>query len=226
MLGQALNSMLEHIEGAFDVQRESEERLRRFLADASHELRTPLTSIRGYAELFRRGADERPEDLKLAMRRIEDEAARMGVLVEDLLLLARVDRTRPLEMKPVDLSAIVTDAAADARTVAPERPIELKVPGTLVVQGDEDRLRQAVTNLVSNAISHTDASAPIELEVSNEDGTAVITVSDAGEGLDEETLEHAFERFWRADPNRARSSGGVGLGLAIVDAIAGRTGDR
>ena len=219
-LGQALNSMLEHIQGAFEVQRESEERLRRFLADASHELRTPLTSIRGYAELFRRGADERPEDLKLAMRRIEDEAARMGVLVEDLLLLARVDQTRPLEMKPIDLSAIVTDAAADARTVAADRVIGLKVPGPLVVRGDDDRIRQAVSNLVSNAISHTDPAAPIELEVSSKDGTAVITVSDAGEGLDEETLEHAFERFWRADPNRARSSGGVGLGLAIVDAIA------
>ena len=219
-LGRALNQMLEHIESAFEVQRESEDRLRRFLADASHELRTPLTSIRGYAELFRRGADQRPEDLKVAMRRIEDEATRMGVLVEDLLLLARVDRTRPLEMDPVDISAIAADAAADARALDPERPIELDIPGPVTVKGDEDRLRQAVTNLVSNALSHTPPGASVALGVRTDNGTAIIDVSDEGAGLDDDALEHAFERFWRADPNRSRSSGGVGLGLAIVDAIA------
>jgi two-component system OmpR family sensor kinase len=219
-LGQALNQMLEHIEKAFEVQRESEDRLRRFLADASHELRTPLTSIRGYAELFRRGADQRPEDLKLAMRRIEDEAARMGVLVEDLLLLASVDRTRPLDMDPVDLSALVTDAAADARALDPQRPIEVRIPGPVTVRGDEDRLRQAVTNLVGNALSHTPPDAPIELAARTDDAVAIIDVSDGGPGLDDDALQHAFERFWRADPNRSRSSGGVGLGLAIVDAIA------
>ena len=219
-LGRALNRMLEHIENAFDVQRESEERLRRFLADASHELRTPLTSIRGYAELFRRGADQRPEDLRLAMRRIEDEAARMGVLVEDLLLLARVDRTRPLEVAPVDISAIVQDAAADARALDPDRRVEVTVPGPVMIDGDEDRLRQAVTNLVSNAIAHTPPDAGIELEVRADDGDAIIAVSDEGAGLDEEALQRAFERFWRADPNPPRSSGGAGLGLAIVDAIA------
>jgi two-component system OmpR family sensor kinase len=211
--------MLGRIEQAFDARRASEERMRRFLADASHELRTPLTSIRGYAELFRRGAADRPEDLRLSMRRIEDEANRMGVLVEELLLLAHVDQTRPMELRPLDLSGVVLDAKEDGRARDPGRTFEAEVAAPVVVNGDEDRLRQAVTNLVTNALVHTPPGTPIRLSLEHSDSQAVITVADRGPGLPAEALEHAFDRFWRGDPSRSRHSGGAGLGLAIVDAI-------
>lgn len=219
-LGRALNQMLEHIERAFEARRASEERMRRFLGDASHELRTPLTSIRGYAELFRRGAEERPEDLRLSMRRIEEEATRMGILVDELLLLAHSDETRPTALTPVDLSALVRDAGQDARARDPDRPIEIKASLDVAIQGDEDRLRQALANLVTNALVHTPAGTPVALRLSAEDETAVVAVEDAGPGLDDDTLAHAFERFWRRDQSRSRDTGGTGLGLAIVDAIA------
>lgn len=218
-LGRALNRMLEHIEQAFDARRASEEKMRRFLGDASHELRTPLTSIRGYAELFRRGAAERPDDLRLSMRRIEEEASRMGILVDELLLLAHTDQNRQMLLTAVDLASLVTDAGEDAKARDPQRPIDVEAPGHVVVQGDADRLRQALTNVVTNALVHTPAETPVALRLSTEDNAAVISVEDSGPGLDVETREHAFERFWRRDNSRSRGTGGSGLGLAIADAI-------
>jgi two-component system OmpR family sensor kinase len=219
-LGLALNEMLHQIEHAFDERTASEERLRRFVGDASHELRTPLTSIRGYAELFRRGAAQRPDDLEKTMRRIEEEASRMGVLVDDLLLLARLDQRRPLDRTPVDLTRLATDAVDDARAVAPERSITYTPNGAVTVAGDEPRLRQILANLLSNAVQHTPESAAIEVAVVNDDTDAVIEVRDEGPGMSPDDASHAFDRFWRSDPSRARTSGGAGLGLAIVAAIA------
>lgn len=219
-LGRALNMMLEHIEQAFEGRRASEERMRRFLADASHELRTPLTSIRGYAELFRRGAGERPEDLALSMRRIEDEAERMGAVVEDLLLLAHVDQTRPMEELEVDLSALVKDAIQDARARDPERSLEVNVEDGVLVLGDGDRLLEAIGNLIENAFVHTPPRSPVQVEMASNGTEAVLTVSDSGPGLTPEALDHVFDRFWRGDPSRSRHSGGAGLGLSIVAAVA------
>jgi two-component system OmpR family sensor kinase len=219
-LGIALNQMLQQIEQAFDERAASEARLRRFVGDASHELRTPLTSIRGYAELFRRGAAERPEDLAKAMRRIEEEADRMGVLVDDLLLLARLDQGRPLERAPVDLTRIASDAVDDARAVAPGRSIEYSPNGAIVVPGDEVRLRQVLANLLQNAVRHTPANTPVRVRVTAEDDDAVIEVRDEGPGMATEDADRVFERFWRGDASRTRASGGTGLGLAIVAAIA------
>jgi two-component system OmpR family sensor kinase len=216
-LGISLNAMLAQIERAFDERRASESRLRRFLADASHELRTPLTSIRGYAELFRRGAGARPEDLATSMRRIEEEAARMGVMVDDLLLLARLDQGRPLELSPADLATIASDAVADARAVHGGRQISLLAPERLELSGDEARLREVVANLLSNALEHTDGA--VEVAVHAEDGAGVIEVVDHGSGLTVEQRAHVFEPFYRADPARTRRSGGAGLGLSIVSAI-------
>ena len=225
-LGRSLNAMLVQIEAAFAERSASEDRLRRFVADASHELRTPLTSIRGYAELFRRGAADRPEDLAKVMRRIEEEADRMGILVDDLLLLARLDQGRPLEMAPVDLVRVASDAVDDAHAVEPDRPITLIVlasPGTpVVVAGDDARLRQVAANLLANIRTHTPALAPVEVRVTSDPGTqsACIEVVDHGQGLTPEESLRVFERFYRADPSRARASGGAGLGLSIVAAIA------
>ena len=225
-LGVALNTMLGQIEAAFDQQRASEERLRRFIGDASHELRTPITSIRGYAELFRRGAAERPEDLDRAMRRIEDEGARMGVLVDDLLLLARLDQGRPLERAPVDLGPLVTDAVDDARAADSGRDVALHTDGPAVVLGDEMRLRQVVANLLENARTHTPAETPISVRLAASTDTATIEVADRGPGLSLEEAEHVFERFYRGDPSRSRSSGGAGLGLSIAAAIVQAHGGR
>jgi two-component system OmpR family sensor kinase len=225
-LGIALNEMLHRIERAFDERAASEARLRRFVGDASHELRTPLTSIRGYAELFRRGAAERPEDLAKAMRRIEEEADRMGVLVDDLLLLARLDQGRPLEKQPVDLTRITRDAVDDARTVAPERTIDYSPNGSIFVTGDEARLRQVLANLLQNAVRHTPPDTPVHVRVASAPDEAVIEVADEGPGMPPEEAARVFERFWRADSSRTRASGGTGLGLAIVAAIAEAHGGR
>ena len=219
-LGLSLNAMLGQIEEAFDEREASEAKLRQFVADASHELRTPLTSIRGYAELFRRGADERPEDLAKAMRRIEEEGARMGVMVDDLLLLARLDQGRPLEHAPVDLVRIATDAVDDARASYPDREISISHNGSVQVLGDDARLRQVLANLLANACTHTPDGTAVRVEIAREGDDAVIDVSDNGPGLAPEAVAHAFERFWRADTSRTRASGGTGLGLSIVDAIA------
>jgi two-component system OmpR family sensor kinase len=218
-LGIALNSMLGQIEEAFAERTASETRLRRFVADASHELRTPLTSIRGYAELFRRGASTRPDDLAKTMRRIEEAAARMGVLVEDLLLLARLDQGRPLERGPVDLTRLVAAAVDDLRATSPDRPVTYESDGAIVVNGDEFRLRQVLANLLENARTHTPPSSPVEVQVTQSDTDAIIEVRDHGPGMSPEDAARAFERFWRSDPSRTRSSGGAGLGLAIVAAI-------
>ena len=225
-LGIALNTMLAQIEQSFAERRASEERLRRFVADASHELRTPLTSIRGYAELFRRGAGDRPEDLANAMRRIEGEGERMGDLVDELLLLARLDQGRPLERDPVDLSEVVAGAVDAARAVAPDRPIELETAGEVIVGGDRGRLRQIADNLLSNAIRHTPAGAPVRVSVTEAAGTAVLEVSDEGPGVPEEDRGRVFERFYRADSGRSRDTGGSGLGLSIVAAVAQAHGGR
>jgi two-component system, OmpR family, sensor kinase len=196
------------------------------VGDASHELRTPLTSIRGYAELFRRGAADRPEDLAKAMRRIEEEADRMGSLVDDMLLLARLDQGRPLERRPVDLTRITRDAVDDARAVAPNRPIDYSPNGAIFVPGDEARLRQVLANLLQNANRHTPPDTPVHVQVVNGDGEAVIEVADEGPGMPSDAASRVFERFWRSDPSRARASGGAGLGLAIVAAIADAHGGR
>ncbi len=218
-LGLALNAMLGQIERAFAARAASEDRLRRFVADASHELRTPLSSIRGYAELFRRGANRNPEDLATAMRRIEAEATRMGRLVDDLLLLARLDEGRPLERGPVDLAALAEDAAADARASAPQRMIRLVAADDVVVTGDELRLRQVVGNLVRNALVHTPAGTPVEVDVSGDGDVGVLTVADRGPGIPPGTADRIFERFYRTDPGGGRDHGGSGLGLSIVAAV-------
>ena len=223
-LGIALNAMLERLEAAFARQAATEERLRRFLADASHELRTPLTSIRGYAELFHRGADRRPADLTTAMRRIEEEAARMGVMVEDLLLLARLDEDRTLERAPVDLARVAADAVADARAADPSRPIALEAPRPIVVTGDDARLQQVAANLLGNALAHTPAGTAIVVRAVLRDGRGVLEVADEGPGLGQVEAARVFEPFFRADPSRSRTSGGAGLGLAIVAAIVAAHG--
>jgi two-component system, OmpR family, sensor kinase len=224
-LGMALNTMLSEIEQAFSERGESEERLRRFIADASHELRTPLTSIRGYAELWRQGGLRDDADLADAMRRMEKESARMGVLVDEMLLLARLDQGRPLESADVDVARLVADAVADARAVEPDRPITLDAPDHLVVRGDEGRLAQVVSNLLANARIHTPAGTPVRVRVASDRTTAVIEVEDDGPGLGPEP-HRVFERFYRADPARARARGGAGLGLSIVAAVGESHGGR
>jgi two-component system OmpR family sensor kinase len=219
-LGGALNTMLGQIEEAFDERTASENRLRRFIADASHELRTPLAAVRAYAELFDRGARERPDDLERSMNGIQRESRRMGLLVDDLLLLARLDQGRPLERKPVELEDVARDAVEAARTLDPGREIELDVPAPVEVQGDRERLRQIVDNLLANVRAHTPPGSAATVRVLNGGDSAVIEVADAGPGLSDEQLSHAFERFYRGDTSRSRDAGGAGLGLAIISAIA------
>jgi two-component system, OmpR family, sensor kinase len=217
--------MLDRLEQAFSQREASEERLRRFLADASHELRTPLASIRGYAELFRMGAAREPEEVARAMQRIEQEAARMGVLVEDLLILARLDEIAEAPHSEVDLAALAGDAVADARATAPDRPIVLDVhPATVL--GDAHQLRQVLGNLLRNALVHTPAGTAIEVSVAERNGDVRLEVRDRGPGLPTGDAGALFERFWRAEPGRERGKAGAGLGLAIVAAIVGAHGGR
>jgi two-component system OmpR family sensor kinase len=211
--------MLAQIEEAFAERTASEEKLRRFVADASHELRTPLTSIRGYAELFERGAKDDPEDLATAMRRIEEESERMGVMVEELLLLARLGEGRQPERTPVDLAHVVGDAVSDARATDATRTIDLEAPDGLTVIGDDHQLRQVVANLLGNALRHTPGGTPVRVRLGAAGGDAVLVVADDGPGLAPDVAARAFEPFYRADPSRARGTGGAGLGLAIVAAI-------
>ena len=217
-VGSALNAMLGRIEA-------SDQRLRRFVADASHELRTPLSAVRAYAELFSRGAQSRPEDLARSMAGISREAERMSVLVEDLLLLARLDEGRPLEREPVQLDEFVGEAVETARTVDPGRTLELEAEPVTVL-GDRERLRQILDNLLANVRSHTPAGAPARVTLARENGNAVVEVTDGGPGLTAEELDRIFGRFYRADTSRARASGGVGLGLSIVAAVARAHGGR
>ncbi|MFC4535199.1 sensor histidine kinase [Sphaerisporangium dianthi] len=251
-LSASLNGMLAQIETAFRARevseaaaRTSEERMRRFVADASHELRTPLTSIRGFAEFYRQNPAGDPVRL---MRRVEDAAARMGVLVEDLLLLARLDQQRPLTMSPVDLLALGADAVQEARILAGDRDIALEVAGDVapIVSGDEVRLRQIIGNLVSNALTHTPPGTPVTVRAGTKEAAAFLEVADKGPGLAPEQAERVFERFYRADPARTRApltsgarqgadarpegadsggaSGGSGLGLAIVAGLVAAHG--
>ncbi|MEV4707353.1 HAMP domain-containing sensor histidine kinase [Actinoplanes sp. NPDC049316] len=254
-LSRALNAMLAQIEAAFTARAlsetaaraaesqardaaeaarasearavRSEEKMRQFVADASHELRTPLTSIRGFAELYRQGAVGNPEDTAKLVRRIEDEASRMGLLVEDLLLLARLDRERPIELAPVELPVLAMDAIQAAQATAPDRKITLEVrdvPEKLVAYGDDARLRQVIGNLMTNALVHTPPDASVTLSLSAEEGNrAVIEITDTGPGLSADQKDHVFERFYRVDEARTRRTDrdatGTGLGLAIVAAI-------
>ncbi len=223
-LSASLNTMLGQIETSFAEREAAERRLRRFVADAGHELRTPLTSIRGYAELFRQGAISEPEDQTRAIGRIESEAARMGHLVDDLLLLARLDQQRPLEHLPVELGGLARDAVADARVRDPGRPIDLAVPDApVLVTGDPDRLRQVLDNLLGNALVHTPEGTPVRLTLDPDSGRhVVLAVHDEGPGMTADQAARVFERFYRADS--ARSRGGSGLGLSIVDAVVAAHG--
>jgi len=225
-LGLALNAMLGEIEAAFADRAASEDRLRRFLADASHELRTPLTSIRGYAEIFDLGASQRPADLATSMRHIREEAQRMNVLVDDLLLLARLDQERPLEIRDTDVVGVLDKAVSSMRLVAPAHPVSLSSPTELVAPCDPGRLRQLVDNLLANAISHSPDGAPVEVRAAGEGGTVRIEVRDHGPGVPATEQGRIFEPFYRADFARARTEGGTGLGLAIVAAIARAHGGR
>jgi two-component system, OmpR family, sensor kinase len=218
-LGLALNAMLARLEQAFAQRRASEDSLRRFLADASHELRTPLSSIRGYAELFRMGATADPRETARAMERIEQEAARMGVLVEDLLTLARLGEVREPVRERVDLAALARDAADDARASAPDRPVDVDGPADAVVSGDANQLHQVVANLLRNAVAHTPAGTPIEVGVRRDGGDVELAVRDHGPGLPAGDPALLFERFWRAREGRERGPAGAGLGLAIVAGI-------
>jgi len=228
-LSLALNGMLSQLQTALDASAASarrattsEQKMRRFVTDASHELRTPLTTIRGFAELYRQGAVAEPAAVARLMGRIEGEAQRMGLLVEDLLLLARLDAQRPLECRPVDLLALASDAVHDARAVAPERDVRMEVvdgPGTPEVVGDEGRLRQVLSNLVTNALAHTPAQASVTVRVGTDGPDVVLEVADTGPGLSAQDAERVFERFYRADSSRTRASGGTGLGLSIVAAL-------
>jgi two-component system, OmpR family, sensor kinase len=218
-LGLALNSMLGQIEAAFTATAASEQRLRRFVADASHELRTPLAAVRAYAELFARGADRRPEDLARSMAGITRESERMSLLVDDLLLLARLDEGRPLHRELVDLTEIVGDSVETASTVDPDRPIAFEAEAA-PVYGDREQLRQIVDNLLANVRAHTPPRAAATVSVRRAESEVVVEVTDSGPGMTSEQAERAFERFYRADPARARARGGVGLGLSIVVAVA------
>jgi two-component system OmpR family sensor kinase len=216
-LALAFNTMLDEIQQAFAARDETEHRLRQFLADASHELRTPLTSIQGFAELFRLGTGNNRVGTATIMRRIEEESARMTGLVEDLLLLARLGQVRHSEPAAVDMSVLAADACSDAIAASPDRPVTLSAPEPVIVLGDEDHLRQALANLVTNALRHTPPGSAVEVSARLQNGYAVTEVRDHGPGLDEEALAHAFDRFWQRDP--ARAGAGAGLGLAIVAAI-------
>lgn len=218
-LGLAMNEMLDDLHDSFRRRDRSEQQLRRFLADASHELRTPLTSIRGYAELFGRGASTRPEDLAKVMGRITQQSERMSLIVDDLLLLARLDQDRPLASEPVDLEGIARDVVEVARDREPARKIAFSSQGEAQLTGDPDRIYQVVNNLVSNALLHTPEDAAVEVALTGADAGVTLEVRDTGPGIAPEDQEHLFEPFYRSSAGRARKDGGSGLGLAIVRAI-------
>jgi two-component system OmpR family sensor kinase len=217
-LGTALNQMLTQIEGAFAEKSDSEERLRQFVADASHELRTPLTSIRGYAELLNRGGFSDEASRRKALKRIEDEATRMGGLVEDLLLLAELDQGRPLRTEAVDLQRICADAVGDSSAVAQDHRLQLAPGGPVVVLGDGERLVQVAHNLVRNAVAHTPPGTAVHVATGVDGPMGYILVADDGPGIPAEEFPRVFDRFYQGDPSR--SVAGTGLGLAIVRAIA------
>ena len=230
-LGTSLNGMLTQIEAAFAERDQTEARLRRFVADASHELRTPLATIRGHAELVRKGVASGPEDVQRVVGRVESESIRMSTLVDDLLLLARLDSTRVLEQRPVDLLSITVDVVTDARVRAPQRKISVSNPTETpwldlppTAMGDSVRLQQILTNLLTNAVKHTPPDTPIEVEVGGIGTSVHVAVIDHGPGLQVGNEERVFERFFREDPGRTRGSGGAGLGLAIAHTLAEKHG--
>ncbi|WP_219460322.1 sensor histidine kinase [Nonomuraea rhizosphaerae] len=234
-LGIAMNVMLDRVEHEIAARTASEARMRRFLADASHELRTPLTSVRGFAELYRRGGGGDEETTQETMRRIEEEAGRMGVLVNDLLTLAQLDQERPMERHPVDLLEVAADTIRDARARVPGRQVKLGGLGgapapvslaPVTVVGDEARLRQVAANLVGNALAHTPEDAAITVRVGSARGMAVIEVADTGPGVPPEHVPYIFDRLYRVGQGRSRTEGGAGLGLAIVAAIVHAHGGR
>ena len=217
----SLNAMLTRIEDAFSVRTESENKLRRFVADASHELRTPITAIRGFSELHRQGAVTGEKETTELIGRIENESKRMGSLVEDLLLLARLDQAREMESKPVDINKVVEDAVISARAAGPEHPVALNTSDSeIFTLGDEVRIHQVIANLLANARAHTPAGTPITVSVRSTDAGVEIAVADKGPGLNAEDQKRIFERFYRADSSRVRTGpDGSGLGLSIVDAV-------
>ncbi|MCW6009839.1 HAMP domain-containing histidine kinase [Micromonospora sp. CPCC 205371] len=220
-VGSALNRMLGHVANALAARQASETRVRQFVADASHELRTPLAAIRGYAEVTRRGREAVPPDVAHALRRVESESARMTTLVDDLLLLARIDSGRPLEDKPVDLSALLVDAVSDAHVAGPEHRWRLEVPEeAVIVPGDAARLHQVIANLLANARTHTPPGTVVTSSLwAAPDGYTMIRVTDNGPGVPAELQPEVFERFARGDSSRSRAAGSTGLGLAIVAAV-------
>ncbi len=218
-LSAALNEMLTRIEEAFEHEKDAQERLKRFVADASHELRTPLAAVQGYTELYRKGALDDHEELDKAMQRIRKESARMQRLVDDLLLLAQLDRAQSMDQRRVGLSAIVRDVVTDSQAIEPNRPINVECSDPGYVIGDEQRLAQVVTNLLSNARTHTPAGTPVHVTLQRSNGRVTLEVIDDGPGLPADQLDRLFDRFHRVDTSRARQSGGTGLGLAIVAAI-------
>lgn len=218
-LGAALNEMLGQIEAGIREREATEARLRRFVADAAHELRTPLTSLRGYAELYRQGALPTTDAVGNAMGRIESEGARMARLVDDLLLLARTDQGRALEKEPVDLVRLAREAAGDFAAADPQRALQRDLEGSAVVEGDPIRLRQVIDNLLTNVRVHTPAGTPARVSVQRNGSWAEVVVADEGPGIPAEDQPRIFERFWRGDPSRGRSSGGSGLGLSIVESL-------
>ncbi len=218
-LSRALNTMLDRIEHAMTAKDASEARLRRFVADASHELRTPLTSIRGYAELHRQGATS-PAEVARGMARIEREAQHMAILVDDLLVLARLDRARPLDTEPVDLADLVRRAVADASAADVDRRIEAQVPPSpIIVSADATRLRQILDNLLGNVRDHTDPGTTARVTLTRDDATATLVFTDDGPGMTPEEAMRAFDRFWQAEPTSDRPRPGTGLGLAIVQGL-------
>ncbi|GAA4435872.1 HAMP domain-containing sensor histidine kinase [Actinokineospora soli] len=224
--GAALNRMLDHVGDALAARHASETRVRQFVANASHELRTPLAAIRGYTELARR-RDEVPEDVAHALTRVDSESARMTTLVEDLLLLARLDSGRPLLREPVDLSELVVTAVGDAQVAGPDHRWRLDLPAEPVtVPGDAQRLHQVVANLLGNGRTHTPPGTTVTTALAVAGGTATLTVTDDGPGIPEDLLPTVFERFARGDTSRSRAAGGAGFGLAIVAAVVAALGGR
>jgi two-component system OmpR family sensor kinase len=224
-VSSAVNAMIGHVERSLAVREASEQRVRGFVADASHELRTPLAAIRGYAELTRRSGEAVPEGVARALDRVESEAARMTVLVEDLLLLARLDSGRPVESTAVDLTRVTVDALTDAQVAGPQHRWSLSLPDEpVVVQGDDQRLHQVLANLLANARTHTPAGTSVTAELELLDGTAQVQVVDDGPGIPPDVLPTVFERFVRGESSRSRAHGSTGLGLAIVASIVAAHG--
>jgi two-component system OmpR family sensor kinase len=219
-LSTSLNTMLSRIEEAFDARTQSEDKLRRFVADASHELRTPLTAIRGFAELHRQGAVPAGDKTNELIERIEKESMRMGYLVEDLLMLARMDQSRELVIADVNLSELVQEAVTSAQAAGPDHIITTSIAAGVTTKGDADKIYQVVTNLLANARAHTPAGTAITVSAYKEGGDSFVTVADTGPGLSAEDQARIFERFYRVDASRQRNSkDGSGLGLSIVDAV-------